>query len=428
MKSTPIQTYDCIIIGAGASGLLAASLAETPPGWRGLILEATGQPGTKLLMSGGGRCNFTHAGSIKDFPAHYGEQGRKIRALLYRYNNEEYAEFLRRHGIDTVTEDDGRMFPASGRASDIRDLLLSMAGQNQFRILTESRVAGILPEGASEQNNTSVYTVRTADGRAFRTCRLIIATGGITYPKTGSDGSMFGVLERDLGLSVTPLRPSLQPIRVRDYPYGDLAGISLPDCAMTLETLAQATGTTGSSGRRKPSRTRGAILLTHRDLSGPAILNLSRYLDADTPQRLVLNWLPGRERAELQRMLQNGLRNSRAEAATVVSERFGLPKRVCRKLADRARGDSGDVSMRKLAELLTEDRFDVLPYEDRNGAMVTAGGIPLTEVDLKTLECLRWSGLYIIGEALDVDGETGGYNLQWAYSSAAAAAEHMFAF
>ncbi|MBQ6622211.1 MAG: aminoacetone oxidase family FAD-binding enzyme [Mogibacterium sp.] len=390
---------DCIIIGAGASGLLAASLMEAPASFRGLILEATGRPGTKLLLTGGGHCNYTHAGSVKDFVSRYGDSGRKIRTLLYRYNNQAFRDFLEAHGIPSVTQEDGRVFPASMRASDIRDLLLDLASGNGFQIRTDARVTRLQPSDGGRG-----YSLRTADGEAFTAPRVIVATGGCSYPGTGSDGGMFDVLRRDLGLAVTPLLPGLLPVEVAEYPYAELAGITLPDCEVARE-IAGA----------KTVRQIGPVLLTHRGFSGPPILNLSRSVREEAI--LKINYLYPKRREEVLEELQRTLNRPGTAPLTALAGLYPLPKRFLQELL---RQSGATVSAKRLASLLTEDRFTVRPGTDWQQAMVTCGGVSLEEVDLRTLECLRYPGLFIIGEALDVDGDTGGYNLQFAFSSSAA--------
>ena len=227
------MVYDVIIIGAGASGLFAASNIKTD---RGLILEKTHRPGTKLLMSGSGHCNITHGGDIRDYITHYGEHGKKIRSCLYKHNNLELVEFLHSHGVETVTREDGKVFPESMKAADVLNLLLRLAESNGFDILRDTQVTGISQTGA-ESDSDGCLKVTTPRG-TFTAMKLIIATGGCSYPTTGSDGSFFRILHNDLGLEITSLQPSLSPVNVYDYPYGELSGISFP-------VLRLPTGETG---------------------------------------------------------------------------------------------------------------------------------------------------------------------------------------
>lgn len=220
--------YDYIVIGAGASGLFFG--AAFPKRTRGLILEKTKRPGTKLLMSGAGQCNITHGGSIKDFTAKYGKNGNKVRSCLYKYNNLELIEFLEKNGVPTVTREDGKIFPKSMDAHEILDMLLAKSAKNGFQLQTESCVCEI----REANDGAGGFDVKTSNNNVCKAKNLVIATGGCSYPSTGSDGSLFPVLRRDLGLKITPLHPALSSVKVKDYPYTALSGISFPNAQMTL--------------------------------------------------------------------------------------------------------------------------------------------------------------------------------------------------
>ena len=386
------KIYNYIVVGGGASGLFFAANIDGS-GAPSLILEKTERPGSKLLMSGGGRCNITHEGSIKDFVPRYGENGKRIRRILYRHNNLELIDWLSKNGIDTISEDDGRVFPVSQRASDVLDFLLKKARENGFEIKTNSAVTSI-------KRNGELWRVHT-DNAYYDGKKIIIATGGCSYPKTGSDGSMFNVLRCDLNLEITDLTPALSPISVKDYPYADLSGISIDGAVSTYTN--------------QKNKSIGKILFTHNGLSGPAIINISGSIS--TGDRILINYLYPMDYDAAFRKLQAATLGSKAQLANIASEVFELPKNLCRTLANRA-----GTSTKAFAKFLTEDMFTVDNPGSFDIAMVTRGGVSLDEVDLSTLESIKWPGIFIIGEALDVDGETGGYNLQFAYSSALCAA------
>ena len=386
------KIYNYIVVGGGASGLFFASNIDGY-GAPSLILEKTERPGSKLLMSGGGRCNITHEGSIKDFVPRYGENGKRIRRILYKHSNLKLIDWLSKNGIETISEEDGRVFPVSQRASDVLDFLLKKARENGFEIKTNSAVTAI-------KRNGELWRVHT-DNAYYDGRKIIIATGGCSYPKTGSDGSMFDVLRHDLNLEITDLTPALSPISVKDYPYADLSGISIDGAVSTYTN--------------QKNKSIGKILFTHNGLSGPAIINISGSIS--TGDRILINYLYPMDYDVAFRKLQAATLGSKAQLANIASEFFELPKNLCRTLANRA-----GTSTKAFAKLLTEDTFTVENPGSFDIAMVTRGGVSLDEVDLSTLESIKWPGIFIIGEALDVDGETGGYNLQFAYSSALCAA------
>lgn len=347
--------YDYAIIGGGASGLMLAALVDLNKcKASGVIYEATFVLGSKILMSGGGRCNITHDGSIKDFLQAYGDAGRFLRKSLYKHNNLELIKWLEEE-LPTVSED-GRVFPASFKAADVLSFLLKRVKSNGWSIQLGRRITML--EEADAEN-------------------IIVAGGGITYPETGSDGSMLKTLEK-LGVKIVEPRSALAPVNIRDYPYSQLAGISVKDVTVSVE----------GSGRMH--RINGDILFTHSGFSGPAVLNISKY--AATGDRISINY---RKRPE------------------------ELPKRLYKAIEERSRGASGDIRAKELSRILENDFFTVESVDSRG--MVTHGGIALSEIDPATME-LR-PHLYAIGEVIDADGITGGYNLQMCYSTAATAAD-----
>ncbi len=388
--------YDIIVIGAGASGLFFGALTELN-NCSGLILEKTSRPGTKLLMSGAGQCNITQSGNVKDFiGSAYGKAGKSIRSILYKHSNLALVDFFERNGIETYARKDGKVFPASMKSRDVRDMLVRRTMANGFEIKCGYEVIGVEPAGSG----TSVTIVcRDADGREtkFIASTLVIATGGCSYPETGSDGSMFDILKRDLGIGIIPPRPALSPIQVREYPYESLAGISFPEASVTI----------GSA------RTNDALLFTHRDFSGPGILNISKYASAGDTLRI--NYLNMTYEAALS-LLKSESSGRRKSLTNIIAAEFGVPKQFASSLTDRY-----GQSLKALTSALTGETFTIAGVSGWNRAMVTAGGVSLSELDLKTMKLKNHPHIRVIGEACDVDGITGGYNIQFAYSSAAAA-------
>ena len=386
--------YDIAIIGAGASGLMLAANLDME-GSRGIILEGSSCVGSKLLMSGGGHCNITHGGSIKDFVYAYGSEGQALRRCLYRHSNLDLARWLTEHGVELADENgdhvdpsygsngidnDGRIFPASMKARDVLDAFLGEALLNGWQIEKDAKVSGLRKDGTWEITLISGYELRAE--------KVVIAAGGITYPETGSDGSMLEMLD-DLGIDVNEPRPALAPVYVENYPYAELSGISVSDVTVTAFSSDAAYTCKGKAARMK-----GDLLFTHEGLSGPVILNISKYA------------APG----ELLRLCYN-------------KELHELPKRMQRVLRERSRGLLGEVRTNVLASFLNQDDFTVSRVDEHG--MVTAGGVSLDEIDMKTMRIKAHEGLYAIGESIDADGITGGYNLQLCWSTAAAAADDL---
>lgn len=357
---------DCVIVGGGASSLMLAAMLDIRAySKRGLILERTDRLGTKLLISGGGHCNITHDGSIKDFIGHYRPSGKFFRKILYRHNNIAFVKWLESGGVRIRVEDDGRIFPKSMNSSEVLEFLVHKVKANGWEIRKEIQV-------------TDIYE-RTKGAKEYRidASNVVIATGGITYPKTGSDGSMFSVL-RKMGIEITPLKSALTPVKVKDYPFIELAGVSMTGVKISVS--------------QKSIHLHGDILFTHNGFSGPAILNLSGDIESGDIITISYN-----------RKLED------------------MPKRLRKVLEDRARGKSGDISTKKLDNILISDSFEVESLYG-NG-MVTRGGIGLSEIDAGTMQLKRYPGIFACGEVLDAAGDTGGYNFQFCYSTAAAIAD-----
>lgn len=418
------RIYDCIIIGGGAAGLLTAArldLTAFSPKGAGLILEATDSPGTKLRMSGAGHCNFTHDGSVKDMVAAYGDRGRAIRRVLYRYNNDAFVDFLDRHGIPSFSRDGGRIFPKSEKAQDVLNLLLDLSAENGFALKKGFRVSQVtrLPDAG--------WQVTCDNGAAFRTAAMVIATGGKSFPATGSNGRMWDVLSRDLDVEVISPRPVLAPVAVRSYPYAPAAGLSFE----AVELSITAPG-------KKIRRSVEGLLLTHRDFSGPAALNICGA--AEPGDTLHINYVYPRNREEVTGILSRIFNGRKGNPVSAMASQLNLPRRFCQAILLRSLGkpvDAEDVfrgntrgsagvdglSPKKVSALLCDDTFTVEGLPDWNKAMATRGGIALSQLDLRTMEFRDHPGLFAVGEALDVDGITGGYNLQFAFSSASVCAE-----
>lgn len=400
-----MKLYDSIVIGAGAAGLFYGALSE--PGTDSLIIDHSKRPGLKLLLSGSGQCNITHDGSIKDFISKYGKNGRHIRSVLYGANNISLVRFLNQSGIRTVTREDGKIFPESLKASEIVNMLISRAGANGFRLLSGHNVTDIA------RSCDDTYIVSTDDG-TFKTKKLIIAAGGLSYPKTGSDGSIYPLIEK-LGITVIPAKPALVPIYTHGYAYKSLSGISFKAVQVRL-----------FENNREIAAETGDILLTHKAFSGPAILDISRY--AQKGHELEINYVYPVSLREADNMIKSGFQGNSRQLHTYISRIFKIPDAFAAKVIEDAGICShmktscieGD-EISKIAEALTCHRYAVSGTGGFGEAMVTAGGVSLDEVNLRNMEAKNRSNLFFIGEVLDIDGDTGGFNLQFAYSSAAAA-------
>lgn len=392
-----MKKYDTIIVGAGAAGLFCGCALL---GGENLILEKGKRPGLKLLMAGSGQCNVTHGGSIKDFLVHYGAHGKSVRGVLQRFNNLALCRMLSEQGVDTIEREDGKIFPKSMNGRDVLDALLKNVNAD---IEYGKEVDSIVEDDG--------FIVK-AGAETYNCQNLVIATGGASYPTTGSDGKLATRISDELEVKLEELRPALTPVFVEGYPYSELSGISFRDIEISI----------GSQ------RAVGDILFTFKNLSGPVIINSSRYMK--TGDTLVINYVWPMKPAELEAKLKKDFPGNNKSVLHYLIDELHLPKRFAKLLTEvlgfecKVSQLSGSQIKMIVAEVAAKS-FKISGLAGFKEAMATAGGIDLSEISTKTMESKKYSGLYFIGEVLDVDGDTGGYNLQFAYSSACAAAEHI---
>jgi predicted Rossmann fold flavoprotein len=395
---------DIVIVGAGAAGLMAGIWAgRTNPDRAIVVLDGARKLGAKILVAGGGRCNVTH--DAVDARAYAGSSRNAINKVLRRFDVPQTVDFFRELGVELKREQTGKLFPVTDSARTVLDALLHEAHRANVAIRHPCRVA----------------TVTCCDG-GFRVAgewgsigaaSVVLATGGKSLPKTGSDGHGYDIA-RSLGHQITPrIFPGLAPLTLpRDHFICGLSGLTVP---ATLKLHSR-------TGKRLVSFT-DSTLCTHFGLSGPSVLDMSRYyIDAqldDPESTLTINWLPGTTTEQLDSELQT---LGSVTPLTRLSQE--LPERLARTLCAESgiepgtRGNQLTREQRKrLAQAVTGLPLPITGNRGYNYAEVTAGGVPLSELRLDTLESRVCSGLYLCGEICDVDGRIGGFNFQWAWAS-----------
>jgi predicted Rossmann fold flavoprotein len=396
---------DLIVIGAGAAGLATAIFtARAAPACRIVCVDGARRIGAKILVSGGSRCNVTNrAVTERDF---WGGSPRFVRNVLRAFPAERTAEFFAQIGVTMHEEEDGKLFPDSNTSRTVLHALLQEGERLGISLITGERVVSVAREG-------DTFVVSTAAGRTLRAQSAALCTGGRSLAKTGSDG--FGYeLARRLGHAYVSTAPALAPLIFDGWEA--LTGVSHA-AAMTLRADGQL-----------PVTLQGALLWTHFGASGPLALNLSRHWHradlAGQRCEVILNLCPGETFESLDAWLRSQERSrSRARIASVLSAR--LPSVVAERWVSTA-GIDADLTMahltRELRHALIRTLLETaLPVRGSRGfpyAEVTAGGIPLDEIDPATMESRICPRLYLTGEILDVDGRLGGFNFQWAWSSA----------
>jgi len=399
------MTRDAVIVGAGAAGLAAAIFARRRrPELPVLLLDGAKKPGAKILVSGGGRCNVTN--SVVTDGDFQGGSRAVVRRILREFDATKAAEFFREIGVPLHEEPGGKLFPDSNQARTVLDALLAEAERRGVRLQAGRRVTGVRRAG-------NAFEVVTEE-EIFPARRVVLATGGMSIPKTGSDGLGYE-LAKSLGHSIVPPTAALVPLILEGGFHRELTGIS-HDVEVSVRV---------ASG--KPGRISGAMLWTHFGVSGPAILDASRiWLRArleGKPVEVRVRLLPG----ETPESIDAWLRAAAAERPTSALPTI-LATRLPSRLAEQVVLASGVDPAVRMAHLAREDRRKIveslgaLPLgvtgsRGYNYAEVTAGGVPLEEIDPRTLESRKCPGLHLVGEILDVDGRIGGFNFQWAWAT-----------
>jgi predicted Rossmann fold flavoprotein len=398
------EQADIVIIGAGAAGLFAAIWAgRTNAKRKIIILDGAQKLGAKILISGGGRCNVTHDQVAVE--AYAGSSRNAIRKVLRRFDAQETIAFFRELGVELKREETGKLFPTTDNARTVLDTLLAALQAVNVKIYHPYRVEAL-------KKTPGGFAMSGAWGELIAN-HVIIATGGKSLPKSGSDGHGY-TLVKALGHTITEhIFPALVPLTLpKDHFICTLSGLTLPT---TLEVRL-------SNGKKVISFT-NSTLCTHFGLSGPSVLDISRYfLDAqisDPQANLMINWWPGKTLEELDRKLQ-GL----GHITPFKFLRNQLPERLTASLCAQAGINPQTAShqltreQRKiLAQVVTALPLPITGNRGWNVAEVTAGGVPLRELDLSTMESRICPNLYLCGEICDVDGQIGGYNFQWAWAS-----------
>ena len=404
------------MVGAGAAGLAtAAFLSRRRPDRTVVVLESARKPGAKILVSGGSRCNVTNvAVTERDF---WGGSRSSIRQVLRAFDATAARHYFEGLGVPLHEEHDGKLFPNSNRSRDVLEALLRELAAAGATLCADHRVASVGHDGHR-------FIVTTSHG-AFDAAQLVVATGGRALPRSGSDGAGYG-LARAFGHTIVDTTPALAPLTLGPgSPHAALSGVS-----------HQAELSVWVDGRVE-ERVTGSLLWTHFGISGPVALNVSRlWARARLDQRtaaVTMNVAPGRGFDDIDQRLTAQYRDRpRAAVGTLldawVPEAVGaalLASVGIERMRSAAQVDRD--ARRRLAHALHAWPLAVTDTRGYTFAEATAGGVSLAEIDTRTMESKKQRGLYFVGEVLDVDGRLGGYNFQWAWSSAWVAARALAA-
>ncbi|KXG75307.1 D-amino acid dehydrogenase [Fervidicola ferrireducens] len=400
------MTNSVAIVGGGAAGLMAAYSAAVH-GAEVTLFERNSILGMKILISGKGRCNLTNIKELHEFIQNIPGNGKFLYGALSRFSNRDLIAFFNKMGVETKVERGGRVFPKSDRAKDVVKALESALIKVGVEIRYKSRVKEVVVEGKT------VKGLIFYDKEEFFPCdKVIVATGGKSYPSTGSTGDGYDIAQK-LGHTIVQPRPSLVPLITKEEWVKDLQGLSLKNVEVTAYSM----------GRKLASQF-GEMLFTHYGVSGPIILTISRSVVEHIEEgvTLSLNLKPALNGEMLERRLKRDFEKySRKQLKNALVDL--LPKRlipifidICGIEPEKSVNQLTREERNKILKNLTDLKLTVIGcMEDE--AIVTSGGVSIKEIDSRTMESKIIKGLYFAGEVIDVDGLTGGYNLQAAFST-----------
>lgn len=397
-----------VIVGAGAAGMLAA-IAAAQQGSEVTILEKMDRQGRKIAITGKGRCNITNSSSMSQFLEKTGPDSRFLKNSFARFFSKEIIEMLEQEGVAVVEERGGRYFPESQKAADVNRALTSRMAKLGVKVMTNCRVESLIID------SETVTGVKLINGRAIVADSVIMATGGVSYPGTGSTGDGYKIL-KEVGHKIVNPRPSLVPILTK----GDLAG-RLQGLALKNVTAAVW------KGGKKIGEEFGEMLFTHFGLSGPIILTLSRRFSAqlENPEDLIItvDLKPALDHQKLDLRLQRELEEHGKMLMHNILHSL-MPSSMVDVCLEETQIDGAlaghqlkSDQRKRLRNWLKEVRFQVTGVRGFREAIITAGGVSTKEIDPKTMQSKIVKGLYVVGELLDLDADTGGYNLQIAFST-----------
>ena len=406
-----MKKYDVIVIGAGAAGLIAAGRAAEL-GLKVLLIEKMERAGRKLLITGKGRCNITNEASTAEFFKHIHPNGKFLKHAFFQFFTKDILELLGRFGVDTNVERGGRIFPVSDKSVDVVQALLKYAALNNVVIQYGSKVEGFIV------NNGEISGITySSQGKTYEIYadNVILCTGGCSYPATGSNGDGYK-LSKSVGHTIETVLPALVPLETEGNLAPLLQGLSLKN----VNVMVWVNG-------KKQKEEFGEMVFTHFGLSGPVILTLSRYVAEELRKKnkieISIDLKPALDDQKLDARLIRDLNEHGKKKVDNIFKEW-LPSKMIPVFIDMAGIDPSkechqvnSKERRKIQLLLKDLRFNVTANRSFNEAIITAGGINLQEINSKTMESKIIRNLFFAGEVIDLDADTGGFNLQISWST-----------
>ena len=406
-----MEKYDVVIIGAGVSGLMASCRAAEL-GARVLVLEKMPKAGTKLLITGKGRCNITNTASQSEYYNHIHPKGKFLKHAFSRFFSNEIIELLKQYGVETVEERGGRVFPHSNQSSDVLKALLKATEKHHVEIRCQSRVKSLVYEGHAVKGVKYAHKDKEKEVLAEA---VIISTGGKSYPATGSDGDGY-TLAKAASHTVERIRQALVPLETKDDDPGQLQGLALKNVKAAVWV-----------NEKKQEEAFGEMLFTHFGLSGPIILTLSRVVVDEIHNgnsvTVSIDLKPALDEKKLDNRLLRDLEEHAKKNVENIAP-FWFPKKLIPVFLERTgidpqkEGHQITSKERKTMKMFMKAfTLQIKGPRSFKEAIITAGGVPTTEINSKTMRSKLIDNLYFAGEVIDLDADTGGYNLQIAYST-----------
>ncbi|MEA1986543.1 MAG: NAD(P)/FAD-dependent oxidoreductase [Candidatus Marinimicrobia bacterium] len=413
------KTYDEIIIGAGPAGMITA-IESYQPNKKILILEKKFKPGLKLRISGKGRCNITNDAKFNEFISHFGKNGRFLKYAFSEFFNMDLLEYFNNLGVEFKLERGDRYFPKSDDADEIVNALTNKIYSLGIKIETDSDVENI----QKKPNENFIITVNSTEKeKVYEAKSVVIATGGKSYPNTGSDGSGYK-LASQLGHKITPIIPALVPIEIQGDIPKKVEGLALKN--VTVEVRSE---------QKKVDAKFGEMMFTSSGVSGPIILSLSKsvvkLLMNKQNVELIIDFKPALDHKKLdERLLRELNQNSKKIFKSLLksllpSSIIPVFLEILKIPEDKQLSQINSDERKKLRMSLKEFHLKVKDFKMFNRAIVTSGGVEIGEINQQTMESKLIKNLFFVGEVIDVDADTGGYNLQSAFSTGWVAGKYL---
>ena len=389
-----------IVVGGGPAGIMASISASKQN--EVILIEKNNEIGKKLKLTGGGRCNITNNRNIEDFFDKVVNNKKFLYSSFYTFSNHDLLEYFSKNNLEYKVEYDAKVYTKSDKADEVIEVLKNDLIKNNVRVFYNTTVVDLIIE------DDIVKGVKTNSGKDLYCDKVIVTTGGKSYPATGSDGSMFNILKSH-GNTIKPLYPALIPLVVKESFVKNLQGVAMKDVLLTTKI------------KKKKIETQGDMIFTHFGISGPGVLKFSSYINKALDKgnvELSLDFLPNISKDEISKIIrENPNKNILTNLKGIVPQNFIKEVLTLLNLIDIKPNELKKEDELKIIEYIKDMKLTISEMLTIKAAMVTSGGVSVKEINASTMESKLIKNLFFAGEVIDVDAETGGYNLQIAFST-----------